>query len=60
MINKKNDSMEISREEENVQVNSSKICSVCTFEQAKKNYGALTCQSCKVFFRRSGNRNLVS
>jgi hypothetical protein len=39
--------------------NLSKICLVCGSEGAKKNYGALTCSPCKVFFRRNVHLNLV-
>jgi len=35
------------------------ICSICGFGKAKKNYGALTCSSCKIFFRRNENFDLV-
>ncbi len=35
------------------------VCSICGFGKAKKNYGALTCSSCKIFFRRNENFDLV-
>ncbi len=52
MLNDEEYSVKISIEEMN-------ICSICGFGKAKKNYGALTCSSCKIFFRRNENFDLV-
>lgn len=39
---------------------SSSICKVCGEEDAQIHYGALCCISCKIFFRRNSQFNLVS
>jgi hypothetical protein len=52
MFNDKDVSME--------EVNLSKTCSVCGSGPVNKNYGALTCSPCKVFFHRNVHIDLVS
>ncbi len=51
---------ESSMEEETQPINPDEVCSVCRFGEGKNNYGAITCSSCKVFFRRNEHLNLVS
>jgi len=55
MFSDKDQSLQNSIEEKN-QLN---LCSVCGYQKGKNNYGAFTCSSCKVFFRRNAHMDLV-
>jgi transposase len=57
MISDKDDSLESSIEDE--EINFLNVCSVCGYQKGKNNYGAFTCSSCKVFFRRNADLDLV-
>lgn len=39
---------------------SQSLCRVCGIDNAQVHYGALCCVSCKMFFRRNAQLNLVS
>jgi hypothetical protein len=47
----------ISRE---TKVKSTSVCGVCGIEGAQMHYGGICCVSCKMFFRRNAQFNLVS
>ncbi|CAG2162065.1 unnamed protein product, partial [Oppiella nova] len=34
-----------------------KICEICSDKGIGRHFGAITCESCKIFFRRNGNKN---
>jgi ribosomal protein L37AE/L43A len=56
MINDKDESLENLIEEE---ISSLNICLICGYQKNKRNYGVFTCSSCKVFFRRNADLDLV-
>lgn len=40
--------------------NPTSVCKVCGIEGAQMHYGGICCVSCKMFFRRNSQFNLVS
>jgi len=56
MINDKDEFLENLIEEEIPSLN---ICLICGYQKNKRNYGVFTCSSCKVFFRRNADLDLV-